>query len=51
MNDAEVPQPPEESQMDIHHKPKTWHGWHEFLKEFGTIVLGVSVALAAEQGV
>ena len=51
MNDAEVPQPPEESQMDIHHKPKTWHGWHEFLKELGTIVLGVSVALAAEQGV
>jgi hypothetical protein len=35
--------------MDIH-KPKSWHGWREFLKEFGTIVLGVSVALAAEQG-
>ncbi len=36
--------------MEIH-KPKPWHGWREFLKEFGTIVLGVSVALAAEQGV
>ena len=53
MSDAAEPvQPPlEEPQMEIHHKPKTWHGWHEFLKEFGTIVLGVSVALAAEQGV
>ena len=36
--------------MDLH-KPKPWHGWRDFLKEFGTIVLGVSVALAAEQGV
>jgi hypothetical protein len=36
--------------MDIH-KPKSWHGWRDFLKEFVTIVLGVSVALAAEQGV
>ena len=36
--------------MDIH-KPKPWHGWREFLKEFGTIVLGVLVALGAEQAV
>jgi len=36
--------------MDLH-KPKPWHGWRDFLKEFATIVLGVSVALAAEQGV
>src|ERR1700760_123714 len=36
--------------LDIH-KPKPWHGVREFLKEFGTIVLGVLVALAAEQGV
>jgi hypothetical protein len=36
--------------MDVH-KPKPWHGWREFLKELGTIVLGVSVALAAEQTV
>jgi hypothetical protein len=36
--------------MEVH-KPKPIHNWREFLKEFGTIVLGVSVALAAEQGV
>jgi hypothetical protein len=34
--------------MDIH-KPKPWHGWREFLKEYGIIVLGVLTALAAEQ--
>ncbi len=36
--------------MDLH-KPKPWHNWRDFLKEFGTIVLGVCVALAAEQAV
>jgi len=36
--------------MDIH-KPKPWHGVREFLKEFGVIVLGVLVALGAEQTV
>jgi hypothetical protein len=36
--------------MDIH-KPKPWRGGREFLKEFGTIVLGVLVALGAEQAV
>src|SRR3954464_5568238 len=36
--------------MDIH-KPKPIHNWREFLKEVGIIVLGVSIALAAEQGV
>lgn len=34
--------------MDIH-KPKPWHGWREFLKEYGIIVLGVLTALAFEQ--
>ncbi len=34
--------------MDIH-KPKPWHGWREFLKEIGTIVIGVLIALAGEQ--
>ena len=34
--------------MEIH-KPKPWHGWREFLKEYGIIVLGVLTALAAEQ--
>lgn len=36
--------------MDIH-KPKPIHNWREFLKELGTIALGVCIALAAEQGV
>jgi len=33
--------------MDIH-KPKPWHGWREFLKEYGIIVLGVLTALGLE---
>jgi hypothetical protein len=36
--------------MDVH-KPKPWRGWREFLKEVGTIVLGVLIALGAEQAV
>jgi hypothetical protein len=36
--------------MEIH-KPKPWHGWREFLKEIGTIVIGVLIALGAEQAV
>lgn len=36
--------------MDLH-KPKPWHNWREFLKELGTIALGVSIALGAEQTV
>ncbi|HEV2530311.1 hypothetical protein [Phenylobacterium sp.] len=36
--------------MDIH-KPKPWHDWREFLKEIGTIVIGVLIALAGEQAV
>jgi hypothetical protein len=36
--------------MDIH-KPKPWHGWREFLKEYAIIFVGVLTALAAEQGV
>jgi hypothetical protein len=36
--------------MDIH-KPKSWHGMREFLKEYGIIVLGVLTALAFEQAV
>lgn len=34
--------------MDVH-KPKPWHGWREFLKEIGTIVIGVLIALGGEQ--
>ena len=36
--------------MDIH-KPKPIHDWHEFFKEVGIIVLGVCIALSAEQAV
>jgi hypothetical protein len=36
--------------MDIH-KPKSWHGWREFLKEHAIIVVGVLTALAAEYSV
>ncbi len=36
--------------MDIH-KPKPWHSFREFLKEYLIIVVGVLTALAAEQGV
>ncbi len=36
--------------MDIH-KPKPWHGGRELLKEIGTIVIGVLVAIAFEQAV
>jgi len=37
--------------MEIHeiHKPKPWHSFREFLKEYGIIVLGVLTALALEQ--
>jgi hypothetical protein len=34
--------------MDIH-KPKPWRGWPEFVKEIGTIVIGVLIALGGEQ--
>ncbi len=37
--------------MEVHHKIKPPHGWREFLFEIGTIVLGVLLALGAEQGV
>jgi hypothetical protein len=36
--------------MDIH-KPKAVHGWRELLKEIGIIVIGVVIALGAEQAV
>lgn len=34
--------------MDLH-KPKSWHGWREFLREYAIIVIGVLTALGAEQ--
>jgi hypothetical protein len=47
---TETPPLPEKPLMEIH-KPKPIHNWRDFLKEVGTIVLGVCIALAAEQGV
>jgi hypothetical protein len=37
--------------MEVHHKLRPPHGWREFLFEIGTIVLGVLLALGAEQSV
>lgn len=45
-----VPLAVEGQQVDIH-RPKPWHGFREFLKEYGIIVLGVLTALAGEQAV
>ena len=36
--------------MDLH-KPKPWHGWRELLKEVGTIVIGILIALGLEQAI
>ena len=46
---ATVP-PPEEPSMEIH-KPKPVHSWRELLTEIGVVVIGVCIALAAEQTV
>lgn len=35
--------------VEVHHKPHPIHGWREFLKEYGIIVLGVLTALALQQ--
>jgi hypothetical protein len=35
--------------VDIHYKRRVVEGWREFLKEVGIIVLGVLIALGAEQ--
>jgi len=36
--------------MDVH-RPKPWHGWRELLKEVGTIVIGILIALGLEQAI
>ena len=41
---------PQESAVDIH-MPKAVHGWREFVNEISVIVVGVSIALVAEQSV
>jgi len=35
----------------VHHKPHPIHGWRDFLKEIGIVVIGVLIALAAGQSV
>lgn len=35
--------------VDIHHRRHSVQGWREFLKEVGIIVMGVMIALGAEQ--
>jgi hypothetical protein len=40
-----------EAAVEVHHAPKPFHGWREFLKEYAIIVLGVLTALALDQGV
>jgi hypothetical protein len=42
--------PTEEPKMEIH-KPKAVHNWRELLTEIGVIVIGIAIALSAEQGV
>jgi len=37
--------------MEVHHKPHPIRSWREFLNEVGIIVLGVLIALGAEQSV
>jgi hypothetical protein len=37
--------------VEVHHKPKPWRGWREFLKEYLIVVVGVLTALGAEQAV
>ncbi|HET9161752.1 MAG TPA: hypothetical protein VFN88_14165 [Caulobacteraceae bacterium] len=41
-------EPEDQSPVDIH-KPKPWHGFREFLKEYLIIVVGVLTALGGEQ--
>jgi len=52
--DAPDPSParsiPEEPPVEIH-KPKPVHSWRELLTEIGVVVIGVCIALAAEQTV
>ena len=47
---ATEPSTSEVERLDIH-KPKPVHGWREFVNEIGVIVIGVLIALGAEQAV
>lgn len=45
---SHVPSAHEDEQLDIH-KPKPVHSWRELVGEIGVIVVGVLIALSAEQ--
>jgi homoserine O-acetyltransferase len=47
--EAEALPAPEEKKMEIH-DPKPVHNWRDFLKEIGTIVIGVCIALVGLAG-
>jgi homoserine O-acetyltransferase len=47
--EAEALPAPEEKKMEIH-KLKPVHNWRDFIKEIGTIVIGVCIALAGLAG-
>lgn len=47
---AEISVPPEELKMEFH-KPKPVHNWRELMTEIGVVVIGVCIALGAEQTV
>src|SRR5579862_4230189 len=54
MADTDPPpltEPTEDPQMEIHKPPKPVRNWREFLGEIGVVVIGVCIALAAEQAV
>ena len=48
MSDAAKSSPPEEGSMNIQ-KPEAWPAWRVVLTDFAIVVLGVGVALAAQQ--
>jgi len=48
---AEPIEAAEGDRVEIHHKPHPMHGWRDFLKEIGIVVIGVLIALGAEQAV
>jgi hypothetical protein len=48
---AEEPEIPNETEAMEIHKPKPVHSWRELLTEIGVVVIGVCIALGAEQTV
>ncbi len=40
-----------DDRVEVHHRPHPISGWRDVLKEIGVVVIGVLIALGAEQGV